>query len=197
LHSAFELFTREAIDMQMLLEGMHFYLPTDIRVLSIKEVDASFNIIQHPKEKEYNYIFSFGEKNHPFAAPFMFFILEELDIKLMKQGAKLFEGTHNFRAYAAQSNGKNIFEREILSCEISKNEGLNAEFFPPESYRFHVKAKGFLRHQVRLMMGALFELGKGSLSLQDIRESLKGDSPEPVAHMAPATGLILNKVHFN
>ena len=48
-----------------------------------------FNIIQHPKIKEYIYLFSFKTKNHPFCAPFLVYIPEELDIPLMQEAARI------------------------------------------------------------------------------------------------------------
>jgi tRNA pseudouridine38-40 synthase len=48
--TAFELFTYHKIDdASEFLKEFNYNLPQDIRALSIKEVDESFNIIQHPK----------------------------------------------------------------------------------------------------------------------------------------------------
>ena len=98
--AAFELFLQEPIEnLDNFLALFNHNLPQDIRALTIKEVDDSFNIIQHSKIKEYLYLFAQGQKNHPFCAPIMTTILDDLDIALMKKGAKLFQGTHNFKAY--------------------------------------------------------------------------------------------------
>ena len=52
-HAAFELFLPEPIkDQTAFLELFNYNLPQDIRELSIKEVDAKFNIINHAKVKE-------------------------------------------------------------------------------------------------------------------------------------------------
>ena len=75
-------------------------LPQDIRCLEIAEVDKTFNVMDAPKRKEYIYLFSFGEKSHPFAAPYMTTIAGPLDLATMQEAATLFEGTHDFRNYA-------------------------------------------------------------------------------------------------
>ena len=69
--SAFELFLdyKPLSDLDEFLKEFNVNLPQDIRALSITEVDSKFNIIQHPKLKEYAYLFSFGEKNHTFCVP--------------------------------------------------------------------------------------------------------------------------------
>ncbi len=178
------------------LDLFNHNLPPDIRALSIKEVDSGFNIIQHPKQKEYLYLFSFGSKNHPFCAPLMANIKDDLDISLMVEGAKLFQGEHHFKNYCADPSEHTVFLREVKESVIMKNDLYTANFFPEDSYIFKVRGTGFLRYQVRLMMGALIQLGKGELTLQDIRDSLTPGNSIVINFIAPASGLILNKIDF-
>ncbi|MBL6449960.1 tRNA pseudouridine(38-40) synthase TruA [Fulvivirga sp. 29W222] len=193
---AFELFMREPVDTQFLLEQLNINLPNDIRALSVEEVTENFNVIQDPKVKEYLYLFSYGEKNHPFCAPFMVYMKEQLDIELMKEGAKLFEGTHNFSSYCYKPSEDTILHREILYCEIRENDVFTANFFPKHSYALHVHGQGFMRHQVRLMMGTLFALGNGDITLEEIKKSLEDRHTEALSFMAPASGLMLNNLHY-
>lgn len=195
--SAFELFKdHEPLeDLQEFLNLFNLNLPQDIRAVSIEEVDSKFNIIQHPKVKEYAYLFSFGEKNHPFCAPMMANFQFGLDIEKMKEAAKLFQGRHNFKNYCVRVSENSKFEREIVRAEIVENTEITASFFPKNSYVFHVSGEGFLRHQVRLMIGALILVGKGELSLEQIEESLLPDTGHlQMDYIAPASGLILNKI---
>jgi len=195
--AAFELFSQEPInDLDAFLSLFNHNLPQDIRALSIKEVDKGFNIIQHSKVKEYHYLFSYGQKNHPFCAPILTTILDDLDIQLMIQGAKLFQGKHNFKTYCFRTTEKGIYNREVLTCELIENNLYKANFFPDMTYMLRVRGKGFGRNQIRLMMGALIKLGKGEISLKYIKGSLKNESKEVMDYIAPASGLILNKIEF-
>jgi len=196
--AAFELFLQEPIEnLDDFLALFNHNLPQDIRALTIKEVDDSFNIIQHSKIKEYLYLFAQGQKNHPFCAPIMTTILDDLDIALMKKGAKLFQGTHNFKAYCFRATDNGFFNREIIACELIENKIFIANFFPKHTYILKVIGKGFGRNQIRLMMGALIKLGRGDVSLQYIKDSLKLESTEVMDYIAPASGLILNKIEFD
>jgi tRNA pseudouridine38-40 synthase len=192
----FELFLKEAIDRDAILQLFNDNLPGDIRALSITEVDSHFNIIQAPKLKEYVYLFSHGTKNHPFSAPFIYGFKEVLNIELMNEGARLFEGEHDFKRYCTKpkENAKTI--RTIDFCRIRKNDVMTASFFPDNSWAFHVHAKGFMRNQVRLMMGQLYLLGKGDLQLVDFKRSFKDVLSPYFDYIAPASALLLNKVHF-
>jgi tRNA pseudouridine38-40 synthase len=195
--AAIELFLSEPIqDLSAFLELFNHNLPQDIRALNIEEVDSEFNIIQNSKIKEYIYLFAFGEKCHPFCAPIMTTILEDLDIEVMKKGAKLFEGEHYFKSYCYRPTDNGIYNREILRCELIENTIYTANYFPKITYLLRVKGKGFMRNQIRLMMGTLIDLGKGKLSLEDIEISLMPKSEIKMNYIAPASGLILNNIEF-
>lgn len=194
--TAFELFTELPIfNLEEFLRLVNTNLPQDIRALNIKTVSKEFNVINDSKIKEYKYLFSEGSKNHPYCAPFITTFLDNLNINLMKEGAKLFEGKHNFKSYCYKPNENGIFDREITYCKISFNTTLQANFFPKKSYELTVKGKGFMRNQIRLMMGVLVELGRGEVSLDYIKESLNTYNPK-INYIAPASGLMLNKVDF-
>ncbi|HLV14204.1 MAG TPA: hypothetical protein VKY41_03410 [Xanthomarina sp.] len=195
--AAFELFVYEPLeDLDEFLTLFNYNLPQDIRGLSVREVTKEFNVINDAKIKEYLYVFAHGEKYHPFCAPIMTTILDELDIEIMKQGAKLFEGFHNLKTYCYKATDNGIYNREILTCEIVENTLFTANFFPETSYLLRVRGQGFMRNQIRLIMGALIKLGKGEITLDYISESLKPESTEVMDYIAPASGLILNKIDF-
>ena len=196
--AAFELFLSEPIeDLSSFMELFNFNLPQDIRVLNIKEVNKAFNIIQNSKVKEYLYLFSEGKKNHPFCAPLITTILEPLDVDVMKRGAKCFEVSHYFKSYCYKATNDGVYNRTIDTCEIVENDIIKANFFPEKSYILRVRGKGFMRNQIRLMMGTLIKLGRGDITIEYIQNSLKPDSKEVMDYIAPASGLILNKVEFN
>ncbi|MDA7558771.1 tRNA pseudouridine(38-40) synthase TruA [Flavobacteriaceae bacterium] len=196
--TAFELFLNDIPikDFEEFLRTFNFNLPQDIRALSIQEVDQDFNIIQHPKVKEYLYLFTEGKKNHPFCAPMITTILEPLNIELMQRGARLFEGVHNFKSYCYKPSKEGLFIREIVHCSLKENNLYTANFFPKTSYLLTVKGEGFGRNQIRLMMGVLICLGRGDITLDFIKESLEPNSSTILNYIAPASGLILNNIEF-
>ncbi len=197
-HTYIELFVdHQPLDIELFFPEFNKNLPQDIKALSITETDEHFNIIQSPKIKEYIYLFSFGDKFHPFCAPFMYNISEKLDVTLMQEAAKLFVGKHNFRSYCHRPSKHTVLEGEITYCDIEKNDIYTANFFPEESYLLRVKGEGFKRNQIRLMMGALLDLGKGKIDLDFIERTLNPEAEEIILeHIVPGSGLILNSVEF-
>jgi tRNA pseudouridine38-40 synthase len=196
-HYVFELFINKPItDFDQFIREFDSNSPSDIRGLKIEETNAEFNIINSAKVKEYVYLFAFGEKAHPFAAPMVTTLPEQLDLELMKQGAELFEGEHNFAKYCTKPSEKTNFVRTINYCKIEVNTKYQANFFPDKTYNLRIKSKGFLRYQVRLIMGQLFKLGKGEITLKDIETSLTGEDRSHFNEIAPQSSLILESVTF-
>jgi tRNA pseudouridine38-40 synthase len=189
-----ELFIEDQQNEKKLLESLNKYLPPDIRALGVVEVDESFNILQVPKIKEYIYLFTTKTKPHPFSAPYMVFFDQEIDIEKMKKAATVFEGHHNFLHYCYKPSEHTEICREIISCEIVENDLYTASFFPDKSWMLKVRGHGFLRHQIRLIMGTLINLGKGKMSLSDLSKSLEGEYLPGLGVIAPSSGLILHKI---
>ena len=194
----FQLFTNELVEEKEFLKSFNFNAPSDLKVLTLKNISKPFNIIQSSKLKEYHYYFSHGTKNHPFSAALLVGFQDTLDIELMQKGAKLFEGTHYFHKYCTEPSENTVFKRDILSCVIEKNTILTANFFPETSYVLKVRGVGFLRYQIRLMMGVLVELGKHNISLDFIINSLKEDNDRKFLRtIAPGSGLQLYDIKFD
>ncbi|MGJ8759238.1 MAG: tRNA pseudouridine(38-40) synthase TruA [Polaribacter sp.] len=192
-----QMFTDKIVEEGTFITSLNANFSPDFRAISIQKVARGFNVINAPKIKEYHYYFSFGEKNHPFSAPFIVNVDENLDLETMQEAAELFVGEHYFHKYCTRPSEKTMFKRIIDSCEIIENDVLTANFFPETSYIFKVRGKGFLRYQIRLMMATLFEVGKGNLDLQFIEASLKEDNDRKyMRNNAPSSGLQLYDIEL-
>lgn len=196
-HFVLELFLNDPINHEkQFLKTLNINLPADIRALAIETTDSDFNIIQNPKSKQYIYLFAFGEKPHPFSAPFITTLPDQLDIKLMRKGAKLFEGSHEFKAYCKKPKEGTVTARTVDHCHLQENNFYTASFFPSPSYAVVFESKGFMRNQIRLMMGQLFRLGRNEVTLDQLESSLQPNFSEHLSYIVPASGLMLTKVSF-
>lgn len=193
---AFELFINEPINGTEFIKTFNENLPFDIRATNIEQVNEHFNIIQTPKIKEYVYLFCFGEKPHPFSAPLLAWYPNVLDLELMKQGAQLFEGEHDFVNYCKKPSSKTKTLRAVSRSEIKNNELITASFFPQNSFAYHVQGTGFMRNQIRIMMAELIRLGQHQTSLKEIEASLKKPIEGRIIDVAPASGLHLHQIDF-
>lgn len=189
--------TRGKIEKENFLEELNQNLPTDIRALEFKYHPEKINIIGDVKEKTYHYYFSFGDKINPMAAPFMHNFQMELDLDLMQKACKEFLGVKNYFHYCYKGTEEKDYQRELVEVQIYENDIINANFFPEKSYYLKVRGKGFLRHQIRLMMGALVNVACREISLEELSESLKDNyRGKKVNFIAPAAGLVLYDISF-
>jgi tRNA pseudouridine38-40 synthase len=190
----FQLFIEEPIiDEAVFLKSFNENLPADIEVLDIREIDQAFNIIRSPRQKEYRYYFYFGPDKYAFAAPFMSYFPMSLDIDIMTKASREFEGEHDFRRFVTQPSSQTDTIRTILSSELVVNADFNGSMLPPESFVLKLISQGFMRHQIRLMVGQLVLLGAGKISMEKFMASLDEPGNERFDYIAPGSGLMLYK----
>lgn len=193
---AFELFNIQPIDIEGIIEEMNINLPDDIRIINGQKVNNKFNIIQDVIGKEYRYYFTDGEKPHPFTAANIVWVHGSLDIDKMQEAAIVFVGEHDFRRFCTKGKNTDNYVRTVSLASISSADKIKGPSFPDSVYCFTVKGSGFLMHQVRLMMGALIEVGLGRLDIEDVQGALASQDNTPLTGKAPANGLVLHEVMF-
>ena len=133
-------------------------LPAAIRVLSAEEVHPEF----HPRfdaiAKTYEYRIVRSEVCSPFEWPYVYHHPYPLDEERMIQFARVFEGEHDFTAFAASdardAEGKSKV-RTVFSSTLRRAD---------ERLVYRVRGSGFLKHMVRNLVGTLIEAGRGNIA---------------------------------
>jgi tRNA pseudouridine38-40 synthase len=74
----------------------------------------------------------------------------------MQENATQFIGKHDFRAFCKVSENKTDYVREILEAKVYQSVDFQGAFFPEKVYCFEVTGTGFLHHQVRKMVSAIW-----------------------------------------
>jgi len=114
-------------------------------------------------------------------------IRKKLDIKVMKKGAKLLLGTHDFSTFRSSSCGAKSPIKTMEKISIKKNQ---------EKITLKFISRSFLQQQVRSMVGCIKYLGDGKWKLEDFKKSFKSKSRLKCAPPAPACGLYLAKIKY-
>lgn len=175
------------ITEKKLKRALNSNLPDDIHVIETKVVDDNFHARYNVKEKIYEYKLNLGEYN-PLERKYIFQYNHELDINKMKEAIKYFEGEHDFRAFVTDNKEKENCVRKINYTDISlDNEILTITF----------KGTGFLRYQVRNMVGILIRVGEGKLEPKRIKDIIESKDRTKSGKTAPAEGLYLVDVIYN
>lgn len=187
------------IPAENLHRALNSNLPDDIRVLSAEMCTRDFHPIYSAQSKEYNYVFSNAQVISPFASELVSHFSQSLDIEAMRNGCALFCGEHDFLNFQCTGTEIESTVRKITTCELIhyQSTGHWAHLLP-DYYVLKIIGNGFLKQMVRLIMGALWALGTGKISLLDIEHSLKKNNPLPrrLGPTAPPQGLYLKEVHY-
>lgn len=185
------------IDPRSLRSALNSFLDFDIRILEAHDCDESFHPLRDAKCKEYWYVFANLDNAPPHARELMSNFPFHLDLELMQKGAKLFEGTHDFCNYYCTGTEVSSTVRTIFECELVTHQSTGLwNFYVPEYYVLRIKGNGFLKQMVRVIMGTLWNLGRGKISLSELEESLQKAIPKKLGNTAPPQGLYLMYVDY-
>jgi len=176
------------IDNFAIVQGMNSLLPLDIRVVACEKVSPDFRPTNDAKSREYRYLFTNNKQPTPFQINYMANISYDLDIEMMKKACGEFIGTFDFASYQTTGTELKTSVRTIFDCSLEKRE-LNFDGIYPAHFYIRVVGSGFLKQMVRLMVGAIWDVGRGKLSPEDINISLSKNVGTHIAPVAPPQGL--------
>lgn len=163
------------------------YLPRDIAVFEVEEVDERFHSRLNVKSKKYIYRIAIGEVPSVFDRKYTYYCFDRLDVAAMKKAAAYLIGRHDFKAFSSIKKTNKSTVREIYDIDIY-NDG--------REIQITVHGSGFLYNMVRIIAGTLIEVGKGERKPEDMKRILDSRDREQAGVTAPAQGLFLLEVEY-
>ncbi|MCI8568294.1 MAG: tRNA pseudouridine(38-40) synthase TruA [Bacilli bacterium] len=162
-------------------------LPEDIHVIYVEKVSPSFHARYMAASKEYVYTMNIGEYN-PIERNYIYQYNREIDIDKMKEAISFFQGTHDFRAFISSEDKRENTTRKITVADIIVNNNI---------IKFKFIANGFMKYQVRNMVGVLLEIGENKKNIEDIKKLLLRKDRKIAIKTAPPEGLCLMAVNYD
>jgi len=184
----------EILNCERFVEKLNQILPSDIEILNLKIQSQKLSLISDAKKKIYQYHFVDQSNLIQDSVLNCSVFKEQLNLDLMREGARMFEGTKSFHNYCYRPKKDQNFIRKIeyFRLKISTREDLvNPVHF------FEIEGEGFMRYQIRLMIGTLINLSNKKITLTDIESSFNPDFKKQIAFAVPANGLILEKIELS
>lgn len=175
------------ITSQKLKRAMNSNLPDDIHVISVKKVPDDFHARYNVKKKEYRYYMNLGEYN-PIEKNYVYQYNYKLNIEKMSEAIKYFEGKHDFRAFVTENKDK-------INC-VRTIEKVNIRKLPNKKIVFVFVGDGFMRYQIRNMVGILIMVGQEKITPSTVKEILDSKDRSKNGKTAPSQGLYLTKVIY-
>ena len=198
--------TNSPIPVDNLIRALNDILPRSIRVLAAEEMPHEFHARRSAIAKTYRYHIYRGAICSPFQTRYVYHHPYPLDESRMIQAAAVVEGEHDFTSFAAVDPEK---RKETLAAD-QENLAANADLEPNnvrtiffsqwqrhgDELIYTVRGNGFLHHMVRNLVGTFLMVGKGSLSVADVKRILELRDRSAAAATAPASGLFLVSVEY-
>ncbi|MBV8819596.1 MAG: tRNA pseudouridine(38-40) synthase TruA [Acidobacteriaceae bacterium] len=181
---------RNPIPPEHLRRAVNRLLPPSIRITWVDEVPLEFHPRYDAKAKTYEYRIFRGEIVPPFEWRYVYHHPFPLREEAMIAAAPVLEGEHDFAAFAAADA-----RDELGFCKVRTvfSSGLERR---GEYLIYRIRGSGFLKHMVRNIAGVLREVGKGNLSVEEVRARLEPGCQIPPGPTAPARGLFLVGVEY-
>lgn len=179
--------TESKLALNQILRGINHYLPEDLAVTGIQTVPNSFHAQRSAKWKIYEYRILNSRIRSPLKRKRVFFVPYSLSVSKMRQAANLLRGTHDFRAFETSGSRRKSAVRTIRKFEVRKTGN---------DIIITVEANGFLYNMVRSLAGTLIEVGRGRMSISDLKAALASKDRSRTGFTAPAHGLTLKRVTY-
>ena len=165
----------------------HFVNDMNISIIKIKKRSVNFHARFSAKQRIYKYVI-FNRLSRPSIDKDRgWHIIKELDVTLMKEGAKKLLGTKDFSTFRSSSCNAKSPIRTMKSIKIKSIKG---------RIEIQFQSQSFLQQQVRSMVGCLKYLASKKWNLKKFDFVLKSKKRILCAPPAPAEGLFLEKVIY-
>lgn len=168
-------------------------LPPDINVLKVEQAQSRFDPRRDALARYY--IYQISTRRTAFAKRFVWWVKDSLEFELMIEACEMLKGRHDFSSFCDKRSEDRSTIVVVNHIEIVKEGDL---------ILLRIGASHFLWKMVRRIVGALVEVGRGSLEVSEFKNLLDADSAtkqrgpfHPASHTAPPSGLFLERVVYD
>lgn len=167
--------------------GLNTILPPALSCVDAAIVDESFHARFSARGKTYRYVILHRRDRSPFHIGRAWHLRVAIDWDAVDRGLAALVGEHDFNAFRGAKCTTRTSIRTIWRAERSVHgDETHLEF----------EGNGFLRYQVRRMVGTLIEVGRGRRAWTDIPALLASGQREDTGKTAPPEGLYLVRAWY-
>lgn len=170
-----------------LKRAMNSNLPDDIHVIKTEKVNSDFHARYNVIEKTYEYYINIGEYN-PIERNYVFQYNYPLNVEKMQEAIKYLIGEHDFRSFVTENKEKENCIRTISTATVEKTN--------QDIIKLTFTGNGFLRYQIRNMVGILIRIGEEKESPEFVKIFLERKDRSKGGKTAPAEGLYLTNIKY-
>ncbi len=161
--------------------------PHPIVILSVEEVDEEFHARFSAKERAY--VYRITNRRPPLTVDrgLSWWVPSPLDPERMQDAAEVLLGNHDFSSFRATACQAKSPVKTLDELNVKWDGG---------DIRIYARARSFLYHQVRNMVGSLKWVGEGKWTKDDLKKALDAKDRRAGGPTVPADGLYLINVVY-
>ena len=161
--------------------------PDPVAVLGAEAVDADFHARLSARERAYLYRIVNRRAPLTVARRRAWLVQTPLDATAMHEAAQRLLGKHDFTTFRASLCQAKSPVKTLDALDVERDG---------EEIRIHARARSFLHHQVRNIVGTLRLVGEGKWTAEDVSDALAARDRARGGPTAPPDGLYLTEVVY-
>lgn len=173
-------------DGAKLLFKLNSILPADVAAYSIQPVAPNLHSRFSAISRTYHYRLTLDKR--PMLRHITFRPFFHLDFNAMNEAAEILKSVDDFTSFSKLGT-----QVKTNICDVSVARWFEAS---PGCMTFEIKANRFLRNMVRAVVGTLFEVGKGKMSLDEFRGVIARKDRCAAGSSVSAAGLSLVDIEY-
>ena len=186
---AFQMFAHfdvdETLDTENLTFKLNSFLPKDIAIQSIFQVNADAHTRFHAIKRSYDYKISL--KKNVFLFDYTHYVHQKLDVDKMNEAANILLEYTNFQCFSKSNTDVKTYNCKIEQAQWKQEGNLLI---------FTISADRFLRNMVRAIVSTLLNIGLSKIAVSDIHKILASKDRSEAGFSVPSKGLYLTEVLY-
>ena len=186
---AFQMFAHfdvdETLDTENLTFKLNSFLPKDIAIQSIFQVNADAHTRFHAIKRSYDYKISL--KKNVFLFDYTHYVHQKLDVDKMNEAANILLEYTNFQCFSKSNTDVKTYNCKIEQAQWKQEGNLLI---------FTICADRFLRNMVRAIVGTLLNIGLSKIAVSDMHKILASKDRSKAGFSVPSKGLYLTEVLY-
>lgn len=176
----------EVLDCPQLVYKLNKLLPRDIAVQHVEPVADDMHARFSAKSRTYHYYVHL-DKN-PFLRSYSWQVYGNPDFELMNRAARVLMEYKDFTSFSKVNT-----DAKTNDCTITEARW---DRVGEDQWRFTVTANRFLRNMVRAIVGTLMEVGRGRMTIEQLRSVIEAKDRCRAGDSVPGNALFLVEVLY-
>lgn len=176
----------EEVDCLQLVYKLNKLLPRDIAVQQVEPVAEDMHARFSAKSRTYHYYVHMGK--NPFLRSYSWQVYGNIDFELMNQAASVLMEYKDFTSFSKVNT-----DTKTNDCTITE---AHWDRVGEEQWCFTITANRFLRNMVRAIVGTLMEVGRGRMTIEQLRRVIDAKDRCCAGDSVPGNALFLVQVKY-